>query len=347
MLTALLVSTMTKRILLIIVFILSTLSCKTTKVSDSQDFKATYTLAFGSCNRHDLPNLLWDDVLRADPDLWAWGGDIIYADTSDMEKLRAFYNAQNQVVGYKKLKKAIPVVGTWDDHDYGLNDGGADFGERAASQVEFLNFIGAPDDDSRRFREGIYTVHNLVGGAIKLIVLDTRYFRTPLTPDTDSDKRYKPSSGGTILGEEQWKWLENELSNSNATFNVILSSIQIFSSEHGFETWGNFPDEQKKLFDLFVRTKPEGLILLSGDRHISEFSRMDIDGLSYPLIDFTSSGLTHAYTSFTSEENPYRVGFVVSTPSFGLLKFNLAEKKVRMSIRGDNGVVISALEQDY
>ncbi|WP_166627775.1 hypothetical protein [Tenacibaculum caenipelagi] len=43
------------------------------------------------------------------------------------------------------------------------------------------------------------------------------------------------------------------------------------------------------------------IILLSGDRHISEFSETSIEGVNYSIIDFTSSEHTHAYSSFTSE----------------------------------------------
>ena len=52
--------------------------------------------------------------------------------------------------------------------------------------------------------------------------------------------------------------------------------------------------------------------------------------MDYPLIDFTSSGLTHSYTDFSGEYNPYRVGDVVFDKSFGLLQFNFKTKEVAM-----------------
>ena len=66
---------------------------------------AEITIAFGSCNKHNLENLLWDDIKEANPLLWIWGGDIIYADTEDVNEIRQLYDAQNKVSGYKKLKK--------------------------------------------------------------------------------------------------------------------------------------------------------------------------------------------------------------------------------------------------
>ena len=327
------------------------MGCTASKKSIEGEEQIDFTLAFGSCNKASLPNLLWDDVVSAQPDVWVWGGDIIYADTDNRAKLKSMYNAQDAVAGYKTLKATTEVIGTWDDHDYGVNDGGVEFKAKKESQAEFLDFMMVPADSPRRQQEGIYNVHyyNTAKGKIKVLVLDTRYFRTALTPDTETKKRNKPNKygEGTVLGETQWAWLTNELNNSDAAFNIIVSSIQVLSNEHGFECWGNFPHEVDKLKTTIADSKAKGVLILSGDRHISEFSRTKVDNLAYPLIDFTSSGLTHAYSGFTSEPNPFRAGGVVSTESFGLLQFNFERKNVILKIIGDNGVVLGSLEQGY
>lgn len=341
---------------ILILFTLLFYSCLTPKaVAEKTSNEPDFVLAFGSCNRTDLPNLLWDDIINTSPDLWVWGGDNIYADTDDMQLLRKMYAEQNSIEGYKKLVKTTPIIGTWDDHDYGLNDGGVEYMSKVESQQEFLNFMNEPSDSPLRKQEGVYNSkkYALKEGVINIIVLDTRYFRTALTPDTDTDtetdKRIKPNEygEGTILGEEQWAWLANELHNSKADFNIIISSIQYLSNEHGFEAWGNFPHEVDRLEKLIVGAKAKGVIILSGDRHISEFSRTKFDGITNPLIDFTSSGLTHAYKGFTGEPNPYRIGQVIFTESFGILKFDFSTQKVDFEIIGDNGVVLEKLEQVY
>tara|TARA_R110000868_G_scaffold14075_16_gene65813 strand:- start:372 stop:1409 length:1038 start_codon:yes stop_codon:yes gene_type:complete len=310
-----------------------------------------FTIAFGSCNKHNVDNLLWDDIAATHPDVWIWGGDIIYADTDNMQQLRAMYQQENSVPGYAALKNKVPVIGTWDDHDYGLNDGGVEFKAKKESQQEFLDFLDVPKDSPRRTREGVYASHdyNLPEGTLKVIALDTRYFRTALTKDTETKKRNKPNvyGEGTILGETQWQWLEHELQTSTADFNVIVSSVQVLSNEHGFETWGNFPHEVDKLKKVITDSKAKGVVLLSGDRHISEFSKTTIEGVNYPLIDFTSSGLTHTYSAFSGEPNPFRVGEVVFVISFGTLEFNFEKKQVVFKMIGDGGKVLGALEQQY
>ena len=137
------------------------------------------------------------------------------------------------------------------------------------------------------------------------------------------------------------------MKSSDADFNLIVSSIQVLSAEHGFETWGNFPHEVDKLKLLIKNSAAKGVIILSGDRHISEFSKTKIEGVSYPLIDFTSSGLTHVYSSFSGEPNKYRVLDVVPELSFGVLKFNFEAKTVLMEMRGIGNILQQKLLQSY
>lgn len=322
------------------------LSPKNTVVSDSE-----FVIAFGSCNKQNKRNRLWKEIKKNSPDLWLWGGDNIYSDTDNMQKMWADYQKQYQQHGYLDLIKDIPVMATWDDHDYGLNDGGSEFSKKKEAQQLFLDFFKVPKNSPRRKQEGIYhsEIFQTPKGSVHIIVLDTRYFRTGLTKSKSKEKRYTNNyyGEGTILGKKQWKWLEDQLFKTKATFTLIMSSIQFLSSEHGFETWGNFPHEADRLKDLIADSKAKGVLLLSGDRHISEFSKLKDPRIPYPLIDFTSSGLTHAYSGFTSEENPYRFKRVVSELSFGILKFDFEKKRIIMQMRGINNVLQQELIQVY
>lgn len=303
--------------------------------------KYDFTIAFGSGNNQRKVNYLWDDILQDKPDVWIWGGDNIYCDTEDMEVLKKCYATQKSKPIYQNFIKTIEIQGVWDDHDYGVNDGGKEYPKKEASQDLYLDFFDVPKNNIRRERKGTYysKIYEVEKHTIKIIFLDTRYFRTALTKDTETKKRYKPNiyGEGTMLGETQWKWLQDELIDSDADFTIIVSSIQFFSNKHGFEAWGTtMPHEIEKMENLILSSQAKNVIILSGDRHISEISKKEIGDNNYPLIDFTSSGLTHSYSKFSGEENPYRVSKVVFQKSYGLVKFDFESKKVRMEMRGDN-----------
>ncbi|WP_299000698.1 alkaline phosphatase D family protein [uncultured Tenacibaculum sp.] len=309
-----------------------------------------FTIAFGSCNNQKLDNPFWQDIVSLQPDVWIWGGDNIYADTNNMRKMKRMYKTQKNIKGYKELSSTTPILATWDDHDYGKNDAGVEFVMKDESQQLFLDFLDVPKDSPRRKQKGVYhsKIFNTKNGDVKVIVLDTRYFRTALTKGTNG-QRFQPNNynEGTVLGDTQWKWLTDELTNSTATFTVVVSSIQILSKEHGFEKWGNFPHEVDKLFNLIKEAKSTNVILLSGDRHISEFSKTTVERLKYPVIDFTSSGLTHAYSSFTSEKNGYRIGRVVNSLSYGTLLLDLKTKKATLQMRGKDGAILQEINEIY
>lgn len=327
-------------------------ACSSTRSLTTPVAQENFTIAFGSCNNQKLENHLWKEIVKHQPVAWIWGGDNTYSDTDDMTILWRDYQTVLKNKDYQALQNTAKIYATWDDHDYGLNDGGASFKAKKESQKIFLDFLNVPKTDKRRNQEGVYYAETLQSpnGSVKIIVLDTRYFRSDLTPHaTNKKKRYQPNphGQGTILGSKQWKWLENELKSSKADFNIIMSSIQLLSGEHGFETWGNMPHEVDKFKNLVKTTQAKGVLVLSGDRHISEFSKTTIEGVSYPLIDFTSSGLTHAYEGFKSEINPYRVGEVTPKIAYGLLLFDFKNKEITMQIRGKNDVLYQELKQKY
>ncbi len=338
------------RTIIYLILFTSVVSCKQ-KNNDITNNQANFNIAFGSCNNHNLPNTLWDDILKNNPDVWIWGGDIIYADTENMKLMKSYYDSLKYHTEYKDFITKVDVLATWDDHDYGENDAGTEFIKKDSSQQLFLDFIDIDINDSRRKRKGVYhsKTYNINDKSIKIILLDTRYFRTALTKDSTGVKRYIPSKDttGTLLGKTQWQWLENELRNSKANFNILVSSIQFLSHEHGWESWGNMPHEVERFNNLILQSKAENVILLSGDRHIAEISKSKIEGLHYPLYDFTSSGLTHAYEQFTSEPNQYRVSDVIKKNNFGILKFNLETNTVKMEIRGNDNVLLETVIQKY
>ena len=304
-------------------------------------------IAFGSCADQNKPQPIWATILRSKPDLFLFLGDNIYADTEDMEVMRAKYARQAAIPGFRKLRQTVPVLATWDDHDYGINDGGSEYSKRAESQQLFLNFFGEPKDSPRRKREGIYDakLFGPPGKRVQIILLDTRYFRSPLrrsSSEQEGQGSYISDSdpAKTMLGEAQWRWLEGEL-RIPAEVRIIVSSIQVVPEDHGWEKWANFPLERQRLFELISKTGAAGVIFISGDRHLAELSMMD-GGVGYPLYDVTASALTNSSKRWRPyETNRHRVGTMNWGDNFGLITvdWNRADPQISLQIRDVAGDV--------
>ena len=303
--------------------------------------KKELTVAFGSCNRQNLPQPMWGAISQEKPDLWIWLGDNIYGDSEDMTVLKAKYDQQLEQPDYKAFRAQVPVIGTWDDHDYGRNDGDKAYGPKKESQQLALDFLQEPAASPRRQQEGIYAAYTYQVGRkkIKVILLDDRYHQDAL--QKDSTKAYIPNTTGDILGEAQWQWLQNQLATSDADAHIIGSGIQFLAEQHPYEKWANFPAARQRLFSLLASTKAKGVLLVSGDRHIGEVAKITLPGVAYPVYEITSSGLTHSATNNTSEVNKYRVGPLVNQKHYGVFRFQEKGKKLlaTVQLKGEVGKV--------
>jgi alkaline phosphatase D len=268
-------------------------------------FPAQATLiTFGSCNKHELLNssaLLFASIAATKSDVFIWLGDTIYSDqkyapysfrAADIESVRQQFKNWKETDQNAKLEASSNLLmGVWDDHDYGINDGGAEHVQKAATQQLFLDFLGVAPDSPRRKRKGVYSseVIGEVGQRVRIILLDARFNRDLIGSD------------GDLLGAEQWLWLERELqSDVHADMTIIGSGIQVLNEWRPSENWGRFPSERARLLRLLSDSNTTGVMFISGDVHFAEFTEINCDGRK--LVDFTSSGLSH---SLDEEVHPF------------------------------------------
>ncbi len=288
-------------------------------------------IAFGSCADEEKPQPIWDAVLAYRPELFLFLGDNVYGDVRNgrnvpepelIESLQQSYALAARVPGMARLRSTVPHLATWDDHDYGKNDAGADFAGRQEAQRLFLQFWDVPLSDERHQREGIYSAQTFgpEGQRVQVILLDTRFFRSPLKPTDQRNapgrERYLPDEdpAKTMLGEAQWAWLADRL-REPAEVRLIVSSVQVLAEGHGWERWGNFPRERQRLYDLIRDTGARGVVFLSGDRHIGGLYR-ETTGTPYPLVEITSSGINQVFAA-NREPGPNRMGAVYGAANFG------------------------------
>ena len=318
------------------------------QVTQADDLITTSTLsriAFGSCNSEQKPQPLWPVIAQDKPSLWIWTGDNIYADTEDPQIFRTKYDLQMAQPGYAAFTQTVSfLTGTWDDHDYGVNDGGVEYPAKDLAKEELYRFLNVPADDQSRKRPGIYRRYDYgpPHQRIRVILLDTRWFRDSVERTSGPNRSYVPNQKGTILGESQWGWLAAQLSDPEPEITIIVSSIQVVASEHRFEKWANFPNEQRRLYQLLENHQSKKLFIISGDRHAGEISAEPIKGWNTPLIDVTSSGLTNTWSRRFDETNSRALGPKVIENNYGFIEIDWKDGSdpiVNISIRGVEGVI--------
>ena len=290
-------------------------------------------IGIGSCLDQDFPQPIWQPIEEENLDYFIFLGDNVYGDS-------IFENLYKMKRAYSKQEKLLPdfldqtdIFAIWDDHDYGKNDGGSDYKYKKLAENLFLDFWNVPINDVRRSREGIYFSENKVffNRKYKLIFLDTRYFRSQLKGKKGSYQKNNDESS-TILGKEQWTWLEKEL-NSNFDYLFIFSSIQIIPEDHGFEKWSNFPNDRTKLLKILEKYK-DRTILFSGDRHRSGIYKRN------GIIEITSSSMNKPGSSFF-ETDKYLIGETYPQENYSVLK--ILNDDISIDIKDKYGEILNSI----
>lgn len=227
---------------------------------------------------------------------------------------------------------------------------------------------------------------------VKVIFLDTRWHREKHCIPSVGSNRYIPygaivscitrwftagfdlplnlpsfcasqKDNNAVLGDEQWSWLENELKESTASVHIVVSSIQVLTTNPVVESWGHYPKEQANLLRLLNNVS--GLVILSGDVHHAEISATsNLHAMERrnngAIIEVTSSGLTHSCSGprlygplcqpilnlFPAHR--FEGGNVIdaSAPSyytalnFGSIHFDWSLRSFEVKVHNENGEVI-------
>jgi len=325
------------------------------KVPSKIHFASCYNLAEGGTDKETFGS-----ISAGNPDLFMFIGDNIYGDSYDFYKCgknERSYKELKEDPSYQMLLKAnVPMMQIWDDHDFGSNNQGKNFGMKKLSQAMFNAFYDLPQSDQRWSQEGVYNSQKFNDGtkSVKVVMMDVRYFRDP-SHHYDKEPCEETVS---MLGDKQWAWLEKELLNDRADLLFLVSGIQVipplvatskrhplcaFNKRHrkanlaaiadlgedglvgmNAEGWGEFPAERRRLLRLLQTAANKGnfrrSIIISGDIHFAEFTRMVVPPTqnmkAVELIEMTSSGLRQNWAS--TKADPYRLPVVANTRGTGL-----------------------------
>jgi alkaline phosphatase D len=323
-----------------LLLMVAVVSCKDDKTTDTgiynESSKVLTKIALGSCGTQldyfatqpVRDRAIFTTIVNKKPDLYIAGGDNLYADLiaiapGNKEYIELAYKTMWRDPDFTNLRINVPIIATWDDHDYGQNDGVSNNPVKNIAKTLFLQYWKIPEESPRHTRKGIYDVYYYgpEDKRVQVILLDLRTFQSPkgaLPLAGLSGYPIITNPDRTMLGDEQWAWLKEEFKKP-AKIRLVMSSLQ-FSAEYSrSEGWAVFPLEMEKMYNLIKETRAEGVVFMSGDVHYSDLNKRSIEGL-YPLYDFTSSGLTHkegsAYPSIYRIQDPF------VDLNFGLININ-------------------------
>ena len=293
-----------------------------------------YKIGLGSCNNQNYPTPAWNAIENENLDAFFFLGDNVYGDipSGELDYLKESYEIFGSVMPTWLKETELLVI--WDDHDFGLNDGGASYKYRSQSQKLFNDFWNIPQADERRSREGIYfsTSKLITNKKVLIIGLDTRYFRSDLIKKGDTyQANTAPTS--TILGREQWNWLKDQLSQPHDVL-ILATSIQLLATNHRFEKWGNFPHERATLISMLEKLDSTVLIV-SGDRHRGGIYKRG------NLIEITASSLNRGLPPYP-ETDELLLGETHTVHNYGLIEFT--NKNMTVVLKDEEQNLLESIE---
>jgi len=237
------------------------------------------SVSFVSCVDIE-PNAMWKEMEQLNVDMLCLMGDTPYIDKSDLSFVRARHRALLQMPELASLIRHTPTVGTWDDHDFGLNNGnGRNMLEGKPNTLKgFVDYRA--HNQYGNGKEGVY--HKVDLGVMEVFLLDPRYFSQTVPSPVDKTQP-------TCFGADQWNWLLKNLRASQAPFKV-LSMGAIWQDKKNTETDDMFTYwyERDALLNVIKDEQISGVVLLGGDIHVARHL-IHPKRVGYDLHDFIIS----------------------------------------------------------
>ncbi len=329
-------------------------------MSDPVDF------CFASCSQYEhgyftayrhLAEEYPDVVFHLGDYIYEYASDVYVADDGNVrnhigDEIRTMADYRQRYAQYKTdpdlqaAHAAAPWIVIWDDHEVDNNyaDGIPEDDDRAegnrnaetfaarkaaAYQVYWENM---PLRRSRKPMDGSLPLYRRFdyGRTARFNLLDTRQYRN----DQPCDDVFGASCDAvddpdrTILGAEQAAWLEEGLSSSQATWNIVPQQIFLASLDvepgppsGGYnDGWDGYRSSRTRLLDYVADRGIDNFVVLTGDVHSAWLAdlRVDFEDESLPVI-----GTELACTSITSNGDGSAASFVPALqPENPHLRFN-------------------------
>ena len=207
-----------------------------------------------------------------------------------------------------RLHQQYPFFSVWDDHET-ANDawmdgaenhdaGEGDWFQRKSAGIqayaEWMPLrLPDPQDTARIYRRFEF------GDLISLHMLDTR-----LIGREQQDGVNNNTPERTLLGTQQYDWLTDGMSASNARWQllgqqVMVAPLRAFGVPVNADQWDGYPAERGRLYDHVISNNIRNLVVLTGDIHTSWGNDLPRSGY-VANTGLNSAGVEFVTTSITS-----------------------------------------------
>jgi alkaline phosphatase D len=241
---------------------------------------ARVRLAVGSCAASE-DHAIWGRMVAQKVHAIVLLGDAPYIDSTELATARAAHQAFLAMPSLSAALRSIPLWSTWDDHDYGRDNGdGALVGKE---QTRRAWFEARPQATYGQGEAGIYTC--VRHGPVEVFLLDLRWFAGLEADANDPQAR-------SLLGRTQRAWLEEALRASDAPFKLLCGGM-VWHDKGGRsqDDWATYAAERDALFAFLGREHIDGCVLLGGDVHACQHAVYEQTGAGYPLHELIVSPL--------------------------------------------------------
>jgi alkaline phosphatase D len=288
-----------------------------------QGRSANFQIAFGACAGYTPVNeRMWDTIRQFEPLALLQLGDNVYIDDPESpDQQRLMYYQRHSRPEYRRLVGATSNYAIWDDHDFAMDDseGGPEvdipYWKPMVLDIFKENWVNPSYGNEDR--PGVWFDFQIAD--VHFIMLDGRYYR-------EDGGRFSDGQGienASMLGPHQMAWLKQTLTESDATFKVLVSPVPWDYDAKGvgigrFDGWYGYSDERDEIFSWIDDYALSGVVLLSGDRHRSDAYKISRDE-GYDLFEFCSGGFTNVHTHGLIDLALFGYN---RKNSFGLVRFN-------------------------
>lgn len=240
---------------------------------------------------------MWKSLADTRPGYIFLVGDTCYADILTDGSARGFWSRHvrtRRTLDLFRWKKLVPVFATWDDHDYGKNNGDKNSPLRTQAYAAFKALWGWSPRGLAGEGPGVSSVLELCGQ--RFFLMDDRYFRDP-----------RSTAKGKHWGDEQTDWMAKRLASSRAPA-WIMNGSQFFAGYIGKESFeSDHPHELAGVTKLLSGIDAP-VVFGSGDVHYSEVMKIEKKKLGYETFELTSSSIHSAtHPGMNDKKNPRRL----------------------------------------